>query len=75
VQASITKDNYASVVKVVDGTLAGVVVIRVIADEVQVMMVATAEDRRRQGIASELFANIFEEYGCGYDLVILQAQA
>lgn len=46
------------------GALAGVLLAQVVADEVQMMMLATAKSFRRQGVATALIQSLMQSCGC-----------
>jgi ribosomal protein S18 acetylase RimI-like enzyme len=65
VQDAIRGETYRSFVKVEDcGALGGVLLSQLIADEVQIMMLATAERFRRRGIATKLLQSLLDS--CGF---------
>lgn len=63
-QDAICGETYRSLVTVERGSLAGVLVSQVVADEVQMMMLATAESFRRRGVATALIQSLMQ--ACGY---------
>ena len=46
------------------GALAGVLLAQVVADEVQIMMLATSEGFKRQGVATALIQSLVQSCGC-----------
>jgi ribosomal protein S18 acetylase RimI-like enzyme len=65
IQDAIRAENNRSLVKLEDcNALGGVVMSQLVADEVQIMMLATARRFRRQGIATKLLQALLDR--CGY---------